>query len=77
MIDPAAQRARQPRSYTVIVKLKSKGGSVPDTVMAYATLAASAAEAEQMVMARHHKDWEAHYLFDGVEAAFPTQEEAI
>jgi hypothetical protein len=29
------------------------------------------------VMARHHKDWEAHYLFDGIEAAFPTQEAAM
>ncbi|GIX28696.1 MAG: hypothetical protein KatS3mg123_2577 [Burkholderiales bacterium] len=77
MIDPAAQRTREPRSYTVIVKLKSKGGSVPDTVMAYATLAASAAEAEEAVMARHHKDWEAYYLFDGIEAAFPTQEAAM
>jgi hypothetical protein len=77
MIDPATQRAREPRSYTVIVKLKSHGGSAPDTTMAYATLATSAAEAEQMVVARHHKDWEAHYLFDGVEAAFPTQEAAM
>lgn len=72
MIEPAPRRDREPHSYTVIVKLKSKGGSVPDTTLAYTTLATSAAEAEEAVVARHHKDWEAHYLFDGVEAAFPT-----
>lgn len=62
------------RCYKVIVKLKAKSGTVPDTTMTFETLADTPLEAEQAVMARHHKDWEAHYLFDGVQAVYPCEE---
>lgn len=66
--------ARPLRPYRVVVRLKAKSGSVEDGSMSFETLARSAAEAEQAVLAKHHKDWEVHYLMDGIQAVFPADE---
>ncbi|HSO06382.1 MAG TPA: hypothetical protein VLW45_04035 [Pelomicrobium sp.] len=68
-------RSAAPRCYRVIVKLKSRGGEIPDRSMTFETLAASSVEAEEKVMAERHREWETHYLFDGIQAAFPCEDE--
>lgn len=67
--------AGEPRRYRVIVKLRSRGGDIPDRSMTFETLAGSSAEAEEKVMATRHREWETHYLFDGIQAAFPCEDE--
>lgn len=62
------------RPYKVVIKLKAKSGSVEDESMTFETLARSAAEAEEAVLAKHHKDWEVHYLMDAIQAVFPSDE---
>lgn len=68
-------RAAEPRCYRVIVKLRSRGGEIPDRSMTFETLATSGVEAEEKVMAERHREWETHYLFDGIQAAFPCEDE--
>lgn len=68
-------RAAAPRRYRVIVKLRSRGGGIPDRSMTFETLANSSAEAEEKVLATRHREWETHYLLEGIQAAFPGEDE--